>query len=85
MISSGNTVTPLVLGVDRTPPTNVIFFDEQFNLDPKINIETSVDVLQPAKRGMDFWESLEGMLVTIPNPRAVGRVSSPRTRLASRV
>lgn len=30
-------------------------------------------ILEPEKYGLDFWESLSGQLVTIKNPRAIGR------------
>ncbi|KAL8278496.1 hypothetical protein RQP46_009186 [Phenoliferia psychrophenolica] len=39
-----------------------------------VDVETDVTSLQ-LDRGLDFWESLEGMLVTIPAPRAVSRSS----------
>ncbi|KAL7409612.1 Endonuclease/exonuclease/phosphatase [Mrakia frigida] len=77
VLSSNNVVTPLVLGVDRTPPGSAIFFEDQFQLPSQtVNIEETVTSLEPASRGLDFWESLEGMLVTIPNPRAVSRTNS---------
>ncbi len=54
--SSGNPVpAPVVLGVDRTVPTGIIDND-------------SFSVFDPAEDGIDFYESLEGMLVTALTP-----------------
>ncbi|CBF82427.1 hypothetical protein AN9156.2 [Aspergillus nidulans FGSC A4] len=67
--SSGNEVTPVVIGKDRSPPT-----EEYSSLDtgdvlavPNNVSQISVDnpVLQPDKYGMDFWESLSGELVSL--------------------
>ncbi len=58
--SSGNTLPDaVVIGPDGiTPPTEVIEDDDFTSFDP-------------ASDGIDFWESLEGMLVTVQNPVAV--------------
>ncbi|KKA29879.1 hypothetical protein TD95_003450 [Thielaviopsis punctulata] len=79
--SSGNTVTPKVIGVDTlSPPT------EQFtSLDggdvyavPNgvYKISTSNPVLDPVNYGLDFWESLSGELVTVRSPVGVSRPNS---------
>lgn len=73
VLSSGHTVAPVVLGVDRTPPGSVIYVKDQFELTPPVDVEQDGDKLKEKKRGLDFWESLENMLVKVPNPRALGR------------
>nr|WKN37008.1 endonuclease/exonuclease/phosphatase family protein [Tunicatimonas sp. TK19036] len=57
VIGTGS-ITPLVLGVDRQPPTEIV--DDAGSTD-----------YDPTRDGRDFWESLEGMLVTLPNAQAV--------------
>ncbi|WP_313804000.1 DUF6359 domain-containing protein [Cytobacillus sp.] len=49
---------PVVIGVDRTPPLEVIDNDGFSSFDPE-------------EDGIDFFESLEGMLVQINNPKVV--------------
>lgn len=62
-IASIGTITPTILGASgRTIPTSVIEDDAS-------NVETS-GVFDPANDGIDFYESLEGMLVQINNPVA---------------
>jgi predicted extracellular nuclease len=60
-------IVPLVLGTDRTPPTQHI--NDDFGPGGG-NVETGGD-FDPATEGIDFWESLEGMLVNIPGAVAV--------------
>ena len=75
--SSNNTVAPVVLGVDRSPPTQ--FYTDLdtgaggFLATPNNASQVQVvnATLQPDKFGLDFWESLEGMLVTVKNPVAL--------------
>ena len=76
VISSNNTVTPLILGKKTSPPTQLFsaldvgrdgFLSVPNN---RSRIEDVNPTLQPDKYGMDFWESLEGQLVTIPKPTA---------------
>lgn len=76
--SSGNTVTPLVLGVDRSPPTTA-FSSLDSGPDGFLSVpnnQSLIDVvnptLQPTKFGLDFWASLEGQLVTVPKPISIG-------------
>ncbi|WP_427162345.1 endonuclease/exonuclease/phosphatase family protein [Aliinostoc sp. HNIBRCY26] len=59
-------INPTVIGSDRTPPTTVINND----FTTPGNVETGGD-FDPTVEGIDFYESLEGMLVEIPNPVAV--------------
>lgn len=74
MLSKNNALTPVILGVDRSPPTELLS-----SLDPSPeawlavpNNQSQVDkanpTLQPTAFGMDFWESLEGQLVTVRTP-----------------
>jgi uncharacterized protein len=60
-------IVPLVLGADRIPPTEAI--NDDFGPGGG-NVETGGD-FDPATEGIDFWESLEGMWVTVPAPVAV--------------
>lgn len=60
--SSGNTVpAAIVMGEDRIPPTKVVEDDEMKTFDPETD-------------GLDFYESLEGMLVEIPDATITGPV-----------
>lgn len=77
VLSTNNTVTPLVLGQDRSPPTQQLsaldsgpdgFLSVPNN---QSRIDTVNATLQPGKYGMDFWESLEGQLVKVPSPVAI--------------
>jgi endonuclease/exonuclease/phosphatase family metal-dependent hydrolase len=59
VVSSGNPLpTPVVLGVDRVQPTQIIDNDSIDTID--IEVEGSFDVDED---GIDFYESLEGMRV----------------------
>ncbi|AQQ55148.1 endonuclease/exonuclease/phosphatase [Planococcus lenghuensis] len=49
----------LVLGEDIIPPYEIIDND-------------NLTEFEPAEDGIDFWESLEGMLVAVPNPQIIG-------------
>ncbi|KLO04613.1 hypothetical protein SCHPADRAFT_947576 [Schizopora paradoxa] len=74
VLSSGHSVAPLILGVERSPPTQSI---SALDVGPDgflsvPNNQTQVEVvnatLQPSEFGIDFWESLEGQLVTVRSP-----------------
>lgn len=78
VLSSGNTVKPLVLGVDRSPPTE-LFSSLDAGADGILSVpnnQSRIDVvnpeMQPTKFGLDFWSSLEGQLVTVPKPISTG-------------
>lgn len=60
----------VILGVDRTPPTEVIDNDQ----DTQYNTLTQGNY-QPDEDGIDFYESLEGMRVTVNNALAVSPTS----------
>ncbi|KDR82750.1 hypothetical protein GALMADRAFT_238259 [Galerina marginata CBS 339.88] len=76
VLSSNNTVTPLILGRDRSPPTQLFSAldagpDGFLSVPNNNSLISAVNAtLQPDKYGMDFWESLEGQLVTIRKPIA---------------
>ncbi|WP_375512315.1 putative Ig domain-containing protein [uncultured Nostoc sp.] len=70
-LSSGNVATATILGNGgRTIPTSVI------DNDTIGNIETGTTTFDPAQDGIDFYESLEGMLVQVNNPVAVSPTNS---------
>ena len=75
-ISSGHSVSPLVLGVDRKPPNNQLSSldagrDGWLSIPNNVTLLESVNAtLRPDKYGLDFWESLEGQLVTVRSPAA---------------
>ncbi|PSR72952.1 hypothetical protein PHLCEN_2v11189 [Hermanssonia centrifuga] len=78
-VSTGNTVVPVVLGEGRrVPPTTALSaFDNGADgwLSVPSNrtlVENTNATLQPDKYGLDFWESLEGQLVTVKSPVAIG-------------
>ncbi|KAI0649283.1 endonuclease/exonuclease/phosphatase [Trametes meyenii] len=74
--STGNVVKPLVLGVERIPPHNQLSSldvgpDGWLSLPSNISLLESVNpTLRADVFGLDFWESLEGQLVTVPFPTA---------------
>jgi uncharacterized protein len=71
VISSGNPLpAPVVLGVDRTAPQQVI---EDGN---PLNVEYLLALFRPATDAIDFYESLEGMRVTVRDAKVVGATKS---------
>ncbi|EPT05654.1 hypothetical protein FOMPIDRAFT_1021407 [Fomitopsis schrenkii] len=76
VFSHDNHVTPVLLGEDRTPPYGQpSAYDD--GPDGWLSIPNNVTrleahnaTLRPDLYGLDFWESLEGQLVTIPSPVA---------------
>ncbi|MGM0843728.1 MAG: cell wall-binding repeat-containing protein [Bacillota bacterium] len=61
-VSSGNTLPEaVVIGMDRTPPTENIEDDNMTKFEPETD-------------GLDFYESLEGMLIEIPDATITGPV-----------
>jgi uncharacterized protein len=62
VLSSGNELpAAVVIGSDRTPPTEVIEDDDMKSFEPK-------------QDGLDFYESLEGMLIEIPDATITGPI-----------
>lgn len=67
---------PIQLGKDRSPPTELYSSldtgNDVFAVPNNSSlIENSKVELQPELYGLDFWESLEGELVTVKRPRAL--------------
>jgi predicted extracellular nuclease len=66
VLSSGNALpATVVIGADRTPPTEVIEDDAAGN------VETT-GVFDPGADGIDFWESLEAMRLQLNDAQATG-------------
>ncbi|KAL4753460.1 hypothetical protein BDW72DRAFT_210311 [Aspergillus terricola var. indicus] len=67
--SSGNEVSPVIIGKDRSPPTEAYSSLDTGDVLAVPNnvsqISVANPVLQPDKYGMDFWESLSGELVSL--------------------
>ena len=82
VLSSNNTVAPLILGQDRSPPTQRLSGLDRGNdgwlsvPGNRSQIEVEDHKLYPTKYGMDFWKSLEGQLVTVPSPTATDFANS---------
>ncbi|KAJ3541474.1 hypothetical protein NM688_g6078 [Phlebia brevispora] len=76
VISSDKLLSPVVLGEDRIPPTGAytpldIGPDGWLSVPNNLTLNEAANAtLQPDKYGLDFWESLEGQLVTIKSPVA---------------
>ncbi|VDC02404.1 unnamed protein product [Peniophora sp. CBMAI 1063] len=74
----GNTVEPIVLGLDRSPPTQLLSpldegKDGWLSVPNNVSsIDATDDELRPDEFGLDFWESLEGSLVRVRAPVALG-------------
>ncbi|KAI1381340.1 DNase I-like protein [Hypoxylon crocopeplum] len=78
ILAHGKTVEPLVLGKDTlSPPTSQYSGLDSGDVFGVPNNQSLISVanprLEPELYGLDFWESLMGELVTIENPRAIGR------------
>jgi predicted extracellular nuclease len=68
---------PVVLGRGgRVPPNEIVISADE--IDPPINLQDPADaaanLFNPEVDGIDFYESVEGMLVTIPEPVAVSGI-----------
>jgi predicted extracellular nuclease len=71
VISSGNALpAPVVIGVDRIAPQQVI---EDGN---PLNVEYTQALFRPATDAIDFYESLEGMRVAVRDAKVVGATKS---------
>lgn len=67
--SSGNALpAATILGAaGRTPQTEVVISEGEL----PVNLQDDPGTFNPETDGIDFYESLEGMLVTVDNPTAV--------------
>ncbi|KAE8260673.1 hypothetical protein A4X13_0g203 [Tilletia indica] len=64
----------IVIGTDRSPPTEHVAVNNPFALPANTtNAENNATV--DLNTGIGFWESLESMLVTFPNPQATDRIN----------
>jgi predicted extracellular nuclease len=68
---------PVIIGRGgRVPPNKWVISKNE--IDPPINLQDAGDALanpfNPGKDGIDFYESLEGMLVTVEDPVAVSAI-----------
>ena len=70
VISSDNPLPLTVVGVDRVPPVVVIDDDSAGSVDG-----AGAGAFDPANDGIDFWESLEGMRLSVAGAVAVGPTS----------
>ena len=66
-----------MIGRDRSPPTQALSALDA-GADGWLGVPNNVSridvvnaTLRPEKYGLDFWESLEGALVTVPKPVAI--------------
>lgn len=78
VLSTGNEVTPLVLGEGTlNPPTEQYTSLDGGNVFAVPGNQSRISVtnptLEPTKYGLDFWESIVGELVTVRNPRALSK------------
>lgn len=78
VVSTNNTVTPIVLGRGaQLPPTIQYSSLDGGDVFAVPNNQSQISAqnpeLQRTKNGLDFWETLSGELVTIQQPRVVGR------------
>ena len=81
LISTGNQVTPLVIGEGtKSPPTEQFTSLDKGDILGLPNNASQVSVqnatLQPQLYGLDFWESLCGELVTVQKPTAIAKPNS---------
>ncbi len=69
VLSSGNPLPfPVVIGTGgRIPPNRDVISDDEL----PANLQTEAGLFDPERDGIDFYESLEGMLVTVEDPVAV--------------
>ncbi|KAI1412400.1 DNase I-like protein [Hypoxylon sp. FL1857] len=78
ILEHGKKVNPIVIGKGGlSPPTSQYSGLDKGGVFAVPNNQSLISVenpqLEPELYGLDFWESLMGELVTIENPRAVGR------------
>lgn len=78
VVSTGNSVTPIVIGArSLNPPTeqfSSLDNGDVFGLPNNVSQVSVVNpVLEPRRYGLDFWESLSGELVTVRGARAISK------------
>jgi hypothetical protein len=78
VVSRNNTVVAYVIGEDTpAPPTeqfSVLDEGDIFAVPNAVyNVSIENPILEPSKYGMDFWQALNGELVTVRSPVGVAR------------
>ncbi|KAJ6508882.1 DNase I-like protein [Mycena sanguinolenta] len=77
VLFTNNTVTPLILGKDRLPPTEQLSpldsgWDGWLSVpNNRSRIDTVNGTLRPEEYGIDFFASLLGQIVSIPKPVSI--------------
>lgn len=75
VLSTGNSLpAPTVIGLSgRVPPNEIVISEDEIS--PPINLQSAADdaanEFDPDEDGIDFYESLESMLVTVEDAQAV--------------
>ncbi len=70
VVSTGNALPePVDIGTDRVPPTAVIDDDATGSVETSGSFDATTD-------GIDFYESMEGMRVSVTDPEVVGPTAS---------
>ncbi|MEM9730251.1 MAG: endonuclease/exonuclease/phosphatase family protein [Myxococcota bacterium] len=66
---------PVVLGRGgRVPPNEVVISESELSVNLQEAGDAAANPFNPDVDGIDFYESVEGMLVTVPNPVAVSAI-----------
>lgn len=82
LVSSGNKITPIVIGewLLKWPPTEAFSSLDKGDVFGLPNNSSQISVVNPSLNpliyGLDFWESLSGELVTVKKPKAIAKPSS---------
>jgi len=66
---------PVIIGRSgRIPPNRIVISDDELPVNLQIEDEAAMNEFDPSEDGIDFYESLEGMLVTVEAPVAVSAI-----------
>ncbi len=67
--------TPVILGAaGRTPPAEIVISDDELPINLQQAADDTANLFDPDQDAIDFYESLEGMLVTIDDAVAVSGI-----------
>ncbi|MEO1028725.1 MAG: hypothetical protein AAFX02_06660, partial [Pseudomonadota bacterium] len=71
--SSGNALpaATIIGAAGRLPPTEVAVSADETPVNLQNAADDATNIFDPENDGLDFFESLEGMLVTVDNPTVV--------------
>jgi len=77
VLSSGNPLpAAVVIGQSgRVPPNEIVISNDELPVDLGDGAEAAANTFDPDEDGIDFYESLEGMRVTVEDPAAVSPTS----------